>query len=212
MECDEIWSYSHCREENLPKAKAHPPGAGDVYTFTALDSDTRLLISWAVGVREKGLATAFMHDLRSRISGRVQISTDGYKSYIPAVESAFGSDAYFAQIVKVVGGGHQEVISGSPRLPISTSLVERHNLTIRTGIRRYTRRTNAHSKPVDFHRWHSSIFFTWYNFVRPHQALGTTPAVVAGLVDRLLTLGWLTTVVDDVGAQEDWNYPQPLAA
>lgn len=212
VECDEIWSYAHCREETLPKAKAPPPDAGEVYTWTALDSDSRLLIAWAVGDRERDVAMAFMHDLRGRIDGRVQISTDGFRAYITAVEEAFGSDADFAQIVKVTGSGMTEVISGSPQLPISTSLVERHNLTIRMGLRRYSRKTNAHSKLVDYHRWHSNIFFTWYNFVRPHQSLGTTPAVVAGLADAPYTLEWLVALSDQMAEQVDWDDDDPLAA
>ena len=146
-------------------------------------------------------AIAFMTSLRRRIDGRVQITTDGHGAYIPAVEAAFGSEADFAMLVKVTGEGKARVVTGAPQHAISTSLVERHNLTIRMGVRRYGRKTNAHSKATDFHRWHSSLFFTWYNFVRPHQSLGTTPAVRAGLAPHPMPMEWLADLPVTRGAR-----------
>ena len=196
IECDEIWSFSYCHPDNLHKAKAPPPDAGEVYTWTALDTDSRLILTWAVGSRGTEDATAFMRDLRLRVVGRPQISTDGLASYVTAVKRAFGNQVDFAQLVKVTGEGKEQVVSGDPKHPISTSLIERHNLTIRMGMRRFTRRTNAHSKSTKYHRWNLAIFFAYYNFVRHHSTLSTTPAVVAGLAEEPKTMEWLAELTD----------------
>ena len=205
VECDEIWSFAYVKTRNLPKATSAPEGAGSVWTWTALDPDNKLLVSWLVGDRTQDCAHEFMYDLRSRVAGRVQITTDGLTAYRTAVESAFGSDADFAQIMKVFVPGAKnqvdvisEVVSGSPdRGFISTSLVERMNLNMRMGVRRFTRRTNAFSKRVENHRHALALYFTWYNFVRQHTTIGTTPAVRAGLAERPRNMEWILEMVEE---------------
>ena len=205
VECDEIGFFAYTKTRNLPKATSAPDGAGSVWTWTALDPDSKLLVSWLVGDRTQECAHEFMHDLRSRVPGRVQITTDGLTTYRTAVESAFGSDADFAQIVKafVPGAENQvdvisEVISGSPDKGfISTSLVKRMNLNMRMGVRRFTRRTNAFSKRVENHRYALALYFTWYNFVRRHTSTGTTPAVKGGLDDKPRSMDWILEMVGE---------------
>lgn len=178
--------------------------AGDVWTWTALDPDSKLLVCWLVGDRSPECAGEFMADLRARLEGRVQITTDGYKAYITAVESAFGSTADFARIVKVFVPGSEdrvkstcEIVSGSPdKSFISTSLVERMNLNMRMGVRRFTRKTNAFSKRVENHRHALALYFVWYNFVRRHTSLGTTPAVRAGLEKAPMNMEWIVGLID----------------
>ncbi len=197
VEIDEMWGFSYARAEHVRKAKAPPSCAGDVWTWTALDPDSRMIISWAVGDRNGSVALAVARDLRLRVPGRVEITTDGYTPYILTIQDAFGSDADHARLVKVNGPGAVEVGSGRPRGPYTTSLVERQNLTMRMSVRRLTRRTNAHSKRVANHRRHLAAYFCWYNFVREHSSLGTTPAVAAGLVERPMPLEWLVGLGDD---------------
>ena len=149
-----------------------------------------------MGDRTAAVALAVAKDLRLRVPGRVEITTDGYKPYIPTIQDAFGADADHARLVKVTGPGVVEVGSGRPRGPFTTSLVERQNLTMRMSVRRLTRRTNAHSKRVANHRRHLAAYFCWYNFVREHSSLGTTPAVVAGLSARPRSLEWLIELTE----------------
>ena len=201
IECDEIWAFSYTRSRHLSRARSAPEDTGDVWTWTALDPDTKLIVSWMVGDRSSEAAREFMLDVRSRVVGSPQITTDGFAPYEDAVPFAFGRGVDFAQVVKVFSADDpsvtRKVVSGSPdERFISTSLVERQNLTMRMSVRRFTRRTNAHSKRVRNHRRHLAIYFLWYNFCRIHQSLGTTPAVAAGLADSTLSLRGLVEVAD----------------
>ena len=202
LQCDEIWAY-------VGKKQAHlKPGecvrAGDFWTFVAIDADTKLVPSYFVGKRTGDNAYAFMRDLSGRLTNRVQLSTDGLQSYIYAVEDTFGADIDYGQVVKFydaepigpgrysppkVTGQEKTVITGSPDLRhISTSLVERQNLTMRMQMRRFTRLTNAFSKKLDNLKAAVALHFCHYNFVRLHRSLRITPAMAAGVSDRLWTL------------------------
>ena len=207
VECDEIWCYAYARQKNVPRILGNPEWAGDVWTWTALAPDSKLMVSWLVGDRTQSSANEFMLDLRARLEGRVQITTDGYQAYVPAIESAFGADADFARIIKVFVPHPEEdsrvmsvseIVSGSPdERFISTSLVERMNRSMRMGVRRYTRKTDAFSKKIENHRHALALYFTWYNFVRRHMSLGTTPAVSAGLDERPRSMEWILEMVEE---------------
>lgn len=220
VQCDEIWSFCYAKQANVPKAKAAPDGAGEVWTWTAIDSDTKLMIAYFVGDRSGQSAMCLMDDLRDRLANRVQLTTDGHRVYLDAVEGAFGIDVDFAQLIKLYGsaGGHgQEIrysqpvctgivkrpISGSPDLKeTSTSYVERMNLSIRMQNRRFTRLTNAFSKKLDNHIHALALYFAFYNFCRIHKSLRVTPAMEAGLTDRVWSF-------DDIIAKIDEMAPPP---
>ena len=203
LQCDEIWSFIGAKAKNVaPEKKLE--GWGDIWTWTALDSDTKLCVSYLVGGRDAGWAKEFMDDCASRIRGRVQITTDGNRVYLDAVENAFGMDVDYAQLQKIYGavlenetryspakciGCDMKVMSGDPDPKhISTSYVERQNLTMRMQMRRFTRLTNAFSKKVDNHRHAVALHFMYYNFCRVHQTLRVTPAMESGLTDHVWTL------------------------
>lgn len=204
VQCDEIWAFVYAKEKNAPEAMKAAGQAGDVWTWTALDADSKLMVSWLVGGRDAGYAHEFMTDVAARLSNRVQLTTDGQKLYLAAVENAFGADIDYAMLVKVYGetaegarryspatciGCERKAVQGSPDpAHVSTSYVERANLSIRMGVRRMTRLTNAFSKKVENHEAALSIWFTWYNFGRVHQTLRVTPAMEAGLTDHVWTL------------------------
>ena len=210
VQCDEIWSFCYAKGKNVLRAEAAPYGAGDVWTWTGLDSDSKLLISWYVSPgRDAGYAIEFMDDLRSRLATRVQLSTDGYRAYLEAVEGAFGGNVDYAQLIKLYGtdptiqegrysparciGSRKVAVVGAP-VPeaISTSHVERHNLTTRMSVRRFTRLTNAFSKKLSHHTYALALYFVWYNWIRPHKSLGgRTPAMAAGLADHAYGWDWL---------------------
>ncbi len=223
VQCDEIWSFCYAKDKNVPAAKDAPEGAGDVWTWTAIDADTKLIVSYFVGDRSGQSAIALMDDLRSRLSNRVQLTTDGHKAYLEAVEGAFGADVDYAQLVKMygnVGGGKSaEVryspaectgikkvrVEGNPDIKhVSTSYVERQNLTMRMSMRRFTRLTNAFSKKLDNHIHALALYFVFYNFTRIHKTLRVSPAMAAGITDRLWSL-------DDVIAKIDELAPAPKA-
>ncbi len=223
VQCDEIWAFVYAKEKNVETAKAAPEGAGDVWTWTALDSDSKLMISFDVGGRDAGIAHDFMHDLKARIANRVQLTTDGYGAYLEAVESAFGGAVDYAQLVKIYGeapeperrryspakcrGAEKRSITGDPDpAAISTSHVERHNLSIRMGLRRFTRLTNAFSKKAENHYWLFALYAVHYNFVRVHKTLRVTPAMEAGLTDTLHDMGWLADLIE--AAQPKPNRPR----
>jgi IS1 family transposase len=212
VQCDEIWSYAYAKAKNVPIAKAAPEGAGDVWTWTALDSDSKLIVSWLVGGRDAEYANAFMDDVAQRLANRVQLTSDGHYAYLDAVERAFGSDIDFATLIKMYGqspeaqkrysppqcvGTRKEKWSGNPDPKhISTSYVERQNLTMRMSMRRFTRLTNAFSKKVENHCHALALYFIYYNFVRIHKSLKVAPAMAARISDRLWELEDIVALID----------------
>ena len=207
VECDEIWSFAYAKQRNAPQIQGNPEWAGDVWTWTALAPDSKLMVSWLVGDRSQTAANEIMLDLRARLEGRAQITTDGHPAYVFAIESAFGADADYTWMIKVFVPHPEEdsrvmsvseIVSGSPdERFISTSLVERMNRSMRMGVRRYTRRTGAFSKKIENHRHALALYFTWYNFVRRHTSIGTTPAVRAGLDETPRSMEWIVKMVDE---------------
>ena len=201
---DEIWSFTYAKQKNVKTAKAAPEGAGDTWTWTAIEADTKLILSWLVGGRDSEYAMAFMDDLRGRLANRVQLTSDGHKAYLEAVEGAFGADIDYAMLVKLYGetpesekryspaqciGARKRRITGDPDYEhVSTSYSERHNLTMRMQMRRFTRLTNAFSKKFENHMHMVALYTVWYNFVRIHKSLRITPAMAAGVSDRLWSL------------------------
>jgi len=212
IECDEIWQFCYAKAKNVPEEKRGTFGYGDVWTWTALDSDSKLIVSWLVGSRDAGSAYMFMQDAASRIRSHVQLTTDGHRVYINAVEDAFGADVDYAMLTKVYGANPEaetrysparivssttEVIKGSPNPKfISTSYVERQNLTMRMHMRRFTRLTNAFSKEVENPAAAVALHFVWYNFCRVHGTLRVTPAMQAGLADHVWSLEELVGLLD----------------
>jgi IS1 family transposase len=210
---DEIWSFTAAKQKNVARMKAPVEGAGDTWTWTALDADSKLMISWLVGGRDSDAAIIFMDDLRSRLANRVQLTSDGHKAYLEAVEGAFGSDVDYAQLVKLYGaspesakgryspaeciGAHKQLIEGNPDPKyISTSFAERQNLNLRMHMRRFTRLTNAFSKKIENHAHNIALFMTYYNFVRIHKTLHMTPAMAAGVTDRLWEIGDIVALAE----------------
>ncbi len=204
LQCDEIWSFVGCKKKNAtPEQKEE--GWGDVWTWTAIDADTKLCVSYLVGGRDAGWAMDFMDDCASRISSRVQVTTDAHKPYLEAVEGAFGMDVDYAMLHKIYGapsdeeqrryspakciGCDMKTVSGNPDPKhVSTSFVERQNLTMRMSMRRFTRLTNAFSKKVDNHRHAVALYFMYYNFCRVHSTLRVTPAMEAGISDHIWSI------------------------
>ena len=218
IQCDEIWSFCHAKQKNVATAKAAPQGAGDVWTWTAIDADTKLIVSYFVGDRGSESAMILMDDLRARLANRVQLTTDGHRAYLEAVEGAFGADVDYAQLVKLYGatiaapgryspaeciGSKKVRREGNPDIDhVSTSYVERQNLTMRMSMRRFTRLTNAFSKKLDNHIHALALYFVFYNFCRIHKTLRMSPAMAAGVTDRLWSL-------EDVLARIDADAPAP---
>ncbi|MFQ5954497.1 MAG: IS1 family transposase [Kiloniellales bacterium] len=215
LQCDEIWSFCYAKAKNVPAAKRAPSYAGDVWTWTALDADSKLIVSWLVGVRDAECANAFMLDTADRLGNRVQLTTDGHGAYLDAVEGAFGIDVDFAQLVKLYGsvptgrdaatrysppvciGARKERFQGYPDPShISTSYAERHNLSMRMHMRRFTRLTNAFSKKIENHCHALALYFMFYNFVRIHSTLRVTPAMAAGVTDRLWDMNDIVALID----------------
>jgi IS1 family transposase len=204
VQVDEIWAFVGCKQKNLTVEIANERVAGDVWTWVALDSDSKLAISWFVGQRDAGCATEFIQDLSNRLATRVQLTSDGHKVYLNAVIDAFADDIDYAMLIKHFGndpeaqkryspaqcnGCEKKTVLGTPDpLYISTSHVERQNLTMRMNMRRFTRLTNAFSKKVENHMHSVSLFYMHYNFVRVHQTLKTTPAIAAGISSKAWTL------------------------
>ncbi|MEM9146468.1 MAG: IS1 family transposase [Pseudomonadota bacterium] len=214
VQCDEIWSFRYAKAKNVPTAKAAAQGAGDVWTWTALESETKLILAWEVGDRSGATALEFMDDLRNRLANRVQFAKDGHKAYLEAVEGAFGADLDFAKLVKIYGddpqkgperkyspsvckGARKQPIEGNPDVAaISTSHIERQNLTMRMGMRRFTRLTNGFSKKLENHLHMLSICFVHYNFCRMHKSLRMSPAMAAGVSDALRDFEWMCELID----------------
>lgn len=206
VEVDEIWQFCYSKDKNVPKDKRGIFGYGDVWTTTGIDADTKLIISYLVARRDAKAAKIFMEDLQSRISSRIQMTTDGHKVYVNAVENAFGSEIDYAMLIKIYGAPLQEdsstryspatcidcktaVISGDPDpAKICTSYIERQNLTMRMSMRRFTRLTNGFSKKVENHGHAVALHFMYYNFVRIHKTLRVTPAMEAGLANHPWTI------------------------
>ena len=212
VQCDEIWSFVYAKAKNVPAEKQGQFGYGDVWTWTAIDADTKLVPSWLVGTRDLDSAYTFMHDLADRMANRVQLTTDGHRAYLEAVESAFNLNVDYAMLRKIYGapedadtryspaqciGCDTKVMSGNPNpRHISTSYVERQNLTMRMHMRRFTRLTNAFSKKLQMHAHAVAVHFMYYNFVKIHQSLRTTPAMAAGVTDRLWEIADLVELLE----------------
>lgn len=212
IQVDEIWSFTYAKAKNVPTAKAAPDGAGDTWTWTAICADTKLVPSWLVGGRDGEYALAFIDDLRQRLANRVQLTSDGYKAYLEAVEEAFGDDVDYAVLQKLYGtapeaqtryspakciGVRSDDITGSPDPKhVSTSYVERQNLTMRMHMRRFTRLTNGFSKKLANHEAAVALHFMHYNFVRIHQSLRIAPAMAAGVTDRLWSIEDIASLLD----------------
>jgi len=213
IQIDEIWSFVACKKANLTDdILARNPKAGDAWTFVGIDPETKLVLSWLVGTRDAGCATEFMQDLAGRLANRVQVTTDGHKMYLSAVEDAFGSEVDYAMLQKIYGADPQaekryspavclgctvDVITGDPDPAyIGTSHIERQNLTMRMNIRRFTRLTNAFSKKIENHCHSVALFYMHYNFVRVHQSLRVTPAMEAGLTDHVWSLADNVALLD----------------
>jgi IS1 family transposase len=213
IQCDEIWQFCYAKDKNVPLDKKGQFGIGSVWTWTALDADTKLVCSWMIGNRDAYAAYEFMKDLQGRLASRVQLTTDGHSAYLQAVEAAFGADIDFAQLVKIYGespeaekryspaeciGAKKNAISGDPDMKhVSTSYVERQNLTMRMHMRRFTRLTNGFSKKLENHVAAVSLHFMYYNFVRIHQTLRITPAMAAGVTDRLWEMADIVRLLDE---------------
>jgi IS1 family transposase len=212
IQVDEIWAFVYAKQKNVALAKAAPANAGDVWTWTAIDADTKLIPSWFVGGRDSDAAIIFMDDLASRLANRVQLTSDGHRAYLEAVEGAFGADIDYAQLVKLYGespeaekryspavciGAHKNPIEGNPDPKyISTSYAERQNLNVRMHTRRFTRLTNAFSKKVENHAHSVALFAMYYNFVRIHKTLRTTPAMAANVTKRPWEIGDIVDVLE----------------
>jgi len=214
VQCDEIWSFVGSKARNTSFAKKQSGEAGDVWTWTALDADTKLIVNWTVGDRSGAAAKMFMHGVAERLSGRTQITTDGHKAYLLAVDSAFGADVDYAMLDKIYGespdrgparryspalciGAKKTVIEGRPDPDhISTSHVERQNLTMRMSMRRFTRLTNGFSKKVENHLDALALYFVYYNFCRIHKTLRVTPAMAAGITDELMDMSHIVRLID----------------
>jgi IS1 family transposase len=236
IQCDEIWSFAYAKNKNVKFAKAAPESAGDVWTWTALDADSKLIVSWHVGDRSQHTGISFMGDLKARLANRVQLTTDGHKAYLKAVE-VVDFDADYAMLNKIFAtdyagpgrysppkciGAVKTAIMGNPDpAPVNTSFAERQNLTMRMAMRRFTRLTNAFSKKFENHCHALALYFFWYNWVRNHKTLGVTPAMAAGLVQTPMKFTDLLTVMDTeeqnrlaekrqaiIGASEQSSLPQ----
>ncbi|MBD8551292.1 IS1 family transposase [Sphingomonas sp. CFBP 8764] len=213
IQCDEIWSFCPAKEKNVATAKAPPEGAGDIWTWTAIDADTKLIVSYFVGDRSGESAMPIMDDLRARLANRVQLTTDGHRAYLEAVEGAFGAGVDYAQLVKLYGppigapgryspaectGIKKIRREGNPDIAhVSTSYVERQNLTMRMSMRRFTRLTNALSKKFDNHVHALSLYFVFYNFCRIHKTLRMSPGMAARVTDRLWSLEYVLARIDE---------------
>lgn len=213
VQVDEIWSFCGAKQKNVPAMKKPIAAAGDVWTWTALDSDTKLIVGWYVGGRNAVCAWRFMSDLASRIDGRIQLTSDGLRAYVEAVDAAFDGLVDYAQLVKLYGDAPESAkgryspaeCTGAIKTPvfgipnpdhISTSHVERHNLTMRMQMRRFTRLTNAFSKKFDNHVYMVALYAVWYNWIKLHKSLRVTPAMAANLTDKLMSFEDIVGLMD----------------
>jgi IS1 family transposase len=212
VQCDEIWSFAYAKAKNVRFAKAAPLDSGDVWTWTGIDADSKLIVSWHVGDRSMTTGTAFMGDLKARLANRVQLTTDGHKAYLGAVKEV-DLDADYAMLNKIFAndyagagryspskciGAIKTPIMGNPDPDhINTSFAERQNLTMRMLMRRFTRLTNAFSKKFENHCHALALYFVWYNFCRVHKTLGVTPAMASGLVETVMKMTDVARMIDD---------------
>lgn len=209
IQCDEIWSFYYAKDKNVPPDKK----GGSIWTWVAIDADTKLVPCWRIGARDAWNAQHFMYDLQSRLANRVQLTTDGHRVYLLAVELAFGTEVDYAMLVKLFGGDSRKEearysppdcigcrsvgIIGNPKYQhISTSFAERQNLTMRMNMRRFTRLTNAFSKKLDNHRWSIALHYMYYNFCRIHQSLRITPAMAAGVTDHVWEISEIAALLE----------------
>lgn len=215
LQCDEIWSFVYAKDKNVPEEHYGEFGYGDVWTFTAIDADTKLVPAWLVGLRNAGYAYAFANDLKARLANRVQVTTDGHSMYLEAIEHAFGTDVDYGMLVKLYGkepesekrysppkciSTHRQTVQGKPDYEaISTSYVERQNLTMRMGMRRFTRLTNAFSKKLENHEYALALYFMHYNFARSHKTLSNpypkSPAMAAGITNHIWAIEEIVKLV-----------------
>lgn len=229
VQVDEIWSFTAAKQKNVPNMKKPVEGAGDTWTWTALDADSKLIVGWFVGGRDSECAKVFMDDVAARLANRVQLTSDGLKAYLEAVEGAFGADVDYAQLVKIYGAAiegekryspaefvscRQIGITGKPDPKhISTSFVERSNLTLRMHNRRFTRLTNAFSKKFESHVQMVALYTVFYNWTRIHKTLRVTPAMAAGLTDRVWDMADVVAIMDAVapkpGRPKTYKKKQP---
>jgi IS1 family transposase len=216
IQCDEIWSFNYCKQRTVATAKAAPEGAGDIWTWTAIDADSKLIVSYLVGDRSGQAAIELMDDVRARLANRVQISTDGHRAYLEAVEGAFGGDVDYAQVIKLFGptptpagryspaectGIKKVRVEGNPdEKHVSTSFVEAHNKTMRMHMRRFTRLTNGHSKKVANHAHMVALYTLFYNFIRTHSKLKMTPAMQAGIASTFMSFEDVIARIDAANA------------
>src|SRR6266852_4789172 len=214
VQMDEVWSFVHAKEKNVPASVKGQFGHGDVWTWTAIEAQTKLIIAWHVGRRDGASAHVFVQDVARRILNRIQLTTDGHRAYLDAVDEAWATEVDYAMLVKLYGGEpaskpetryspaqcvgtRRDAISGNPDPEhVSTSFVERQNLTMRMQMRRYTRLTNAHSKKLENHRYATALHFVWYNFVRIHQTLRCSPAMEAGIDSHLWSMEELVSLAN----------------
>lgn len=223
IQCDEIWSFVYSKEKNKPEGIEN---AGDCWTWTAIDADSKLIVSWNIGNRDADCANTFMNDVADRVSNYVQLTTDGHGAYLAAVGEAFGDNIDYAMLIKLYGsqkegstgaerkyspmrytGSKKTIISGSPDEDhISTSYVERQNLTMRMHMRRFTRLTNAFSKKIENHCYAIALHFVYYNFVRIHKTLRVTPAMEAKLVKRPMTIADIVSLIPDEQPKKRGSY------
>ena len=217
VQVDEIWSFTYAKQKNVAEAKTAPYGAGDTWTWTAIDADSKLIISWFVGDRDSECGSWFMKDVARRLSNRVQLTSDGHKAYLDAVDAGFAGDVDYAMLIKIYGepshsreasrryspadcvGTRTDTITGNPDPKhISTSYAERANLTMRMHMRRFTRLTNAFSKKIENHAHSMALFTTYYNFVRIHKTLRVTPAMAAGVTDKLWEVSDIVALLEAI--------------
>ena len=215
IQLDELWGFNYCKQKNVTTEIASKiPGAGDVWLWVAIDAETKLVSCWRLGDRNAGTAFAFVHDLADRLSNRIQLTSDGHRAYLTAVESAFGSDVDYAMLVKLYGADREEsetryspaecigcqsaAITGNPDPKhISTSFVERQNWSVRTAMRRYTRLSNGFSRKIQNHAAAVALNYFAYNFIKIHRTLRVTPAMAAGVTDRLWEVSDLVSLWED---------------
>lgn len=223
VQCDEIWSFVGAKQKNVPAERVGEFGMGDVWTWTAIDADTKLIASWMVGTRGAESAQFFIRDLASRLANRIQLTTDGHRMYVEAVERAFAGDIDYAMLIKHYGDDARSVdrkyspsafvsaekkrINGDPDdAHVSTSYVERQNLTMRMSCRRFTRLTNAFSKKVENHAHAVALHFMYYNFGRIHKTLRVTPAMEAGVSKHVWSLAEIAALVPEPVAKKRGPY------